>query len=232
MLSVRDIMDRIAADPTADEVGQLSNDLVHAINRTGAVDDLRPFLSAPEPALVEIGAWVASELGSGCAPLLDQLLPLFGHPIREVRFYAVNCLLASHGSATGRDLAAVLGLLDDAEAAVRAQATDFLARAPEEALQRTLAHVESAARASSDARGLRWLLNEGARDPAAVIAAIQDPDARFRKYAAAAAARMSGRDRAPLVHAATADDPDVGTFAASWLKMNAAIEDARRRRER
>ncbi|HEV2287314.1 MAG TPA: hypothetical protein VGR81_00005, partial [Candidatus Acidoferrales bacterium] len=66
-------------------------------------------------------------------------------------------------------------------------------------------------------KGLRWLLSDDALDPARIRQALESSDAIFRKFGAAAAARLHKQQKEPLVCASAVPDPDISIFASRLL---------------
>jgi hypothetical protein len=214
----QEIIDQITAG--SGDSGHLANELLREFQRGYAVEQLRPLLSSADDGVAEIAAWIASELGARAEPLLDDLVALLGHPVREVRFDAIGAVAAS---ATGPDsyrAARVLPLLDDTEPAVRWKAMRFLSHAPADQLHAALDRLRADEPSHPHVPRLQWLLSPGARDPAAAIAFLSSSDANARRYAAAAAVRLLVKDRTALEHAASSDDPEIKRFATDMLTLN------------
>jgi len=208
---------RLVAEPLSPNAGVIMNDLLSEFHRGYPLENLRPLLQSQNPDIVNIGAWIASELGEKGSPLLPYVLPLLQHPAKNVRFSIVDCILL--WATDGAQLAAVTSLLDDPESGVRWKAMDFLSRATMEQLQAALSYLEHAEPNSTYVRGLRWLLSSDASDANAVKAALQNENALLRKYAVVAASRMSKADREPLSYAASVKTPDVQNFAKSSIAL-------------
>lgn len=220
MSRASDIVAEIEGDPAYEQVGELANKLVSAISRGGDVEDLRPLLQSRNAVLSDIGVWVASELGSGVAPILDAVVPKLASAMKSTRYHAIDCVTACGDSPRAEEVVAVLERLDDGEAAVRWKATEFLARASTATLARAARYLQDTSPGSLQLAGLRWLLDDGARDGDQIISTLHSPEALLRKYGVAAAARTSPHNREPLASALSAGDPDVEQFAADWLQRS------------
>jgi hypothetical protein len=95
-------------------------------------------LRSDDDDVVRAGAWIASELGVAAAPVIDDLTPLLGHPLKSVRNLAVDAVLAAASAADGEVIARTLGLIEDAEDAVCWKVLHLLARASSEQLRAAL----------------------------------------------------------------------------------------------
>ena len=213
------LVELITRTPGSSQIDVLSNDLVKEFYRGYPLTNLRPLLRSPDPALVAAGVWIASELGEKGRPLLNDVSALLRHPEKDVRFDAINCLLVWATPSNTAELASVIKLVDDPERSVRWKAMDFLARASEEQLRAGLSDLQVNEPECTQVRGLEWILSPQALDPEAVMAALQNQDDVLRKYGAVAARRLSKDNRAPLLYAASVDDPDVKNFAAAGIKL-------------
>lgn len=220
MSRASDIVADIGGDPASEKVGELANQLVSAISRGGDVEDLRPLLQSTNAAISDIGVWVASELGSGVAPVLDAVVPKLASAMKSTRYHAIDCVTACGDLPRADELVAVLERLDDGEAAVRWKATEFLVLASTTTLARAADHLSATNPGSPQLAGLRWLLGDGAGDGDQIASTLHSPEALLRKYGIAAAARISPRNREPLENALSAGDPDVEQFAADWLRRS------------
>lgn len=65
-----------------------------------------------------------------------------------------------------------------------------------------------------------WLVrhDDEQPDPRDVVARLEGPDQVARLFAAAAAARWAEEDPNLLMHAATAEDEEIRSFAQEWLE--------------
>ncbi len=194
-----------------------ANELLTAAFRGYPVENLRRLLHSDEETAVRAGAWILSELADRAAPMMADIVALLGHPLRYVRFFALDAVLGS-ARATAEDGAAVataIGLIDDPDDAVRWKALTFLAWASVDQLAGSVAHLRPPLRELT-----QWLVRAGGgvaigRD---VLAALDDPDRRARVFAAAATVRLARLDRGPLERAAASTDPEVSAFAREQLE--------------
>ncbi|MFI6736841.1 hypothetical protein ACIBI9_28270 [Nonomuraea sp. NPDC050451] len=207
-----DLIDRIrahAAHPDDDELGVAANDLLHELFSGYPVENLARLLHAGDDTCVRTGTWLLSELGERAAPMTGELPALLAHPLRYVRFYALDVVLVNgrHGDV----LAPALKLAQDPEAAVRWKALSFLAGASQDQLAAGASRLED-----GRVRDLtEWLA--GGPAPRDVVARLGDPDLATRLFAAAAAARLAAEDTGPLEAAAGAEDREISSFASERL---------------
>lgn len=207
------------ADELADKVsrgvadGREVNELLSQFFSGYPLDKLRPLLHSQSKRTAEDATWLASELGSLGASLLDEVPRLLGHPLRGVRFDALDVVLVNATADHGALLADAVLLISDPDRAVRWQALQFLARATDEQLAASV----SCQREEGTAALTAWLL--GPPPPEEIIARLKAPGRLTRSFAAVATARTYHLDPMPLQRAAEATDREVSTFADDWLAV-------------
>lgn len=190
---------------------EATNKLLRAFFAGYPIERLRLVLRSDDDDAVRAGAWIASELGVAAAPLINDVSPLLRHPLKLVRFFAVDAVLAAASADDGEVIAQAVGLIEDAEEAVRWKVLHLLARASSDQLAAALVR---ASRADLAGR-LRWLAAEPLRLEDVVTRL--DGDRLDRMFAVAGAARLaSGRTQA-LRRATSSDDDEVRTFAREEL---------------
>ncbi|HYL99833.1 MAG TPA: hypothetical protein VEZ90_12835 [Blastocatellia bacterium] len=217
MKKVEQLVEQMLTSAENLDDGLLANSLLSEFHRGAPLAYLRPLLLSPDHRVAALGAWIASELGQKGKPLLDAVSPLLSHPNRRVRFWIIDCVLLWAGPSDGREISQAACLIDDPEKAVRWKAMIFLYRASTDQLEAALAFLESEDSRSPNAVALRWLLSVPACDTETIARELRGPDARLRKYAAVAAARLGSQNKQPLAAAALSDDPEVAEFAADRL---------------
>ena len=218
MKDIAEIIGELTNNPETADDGLLVNELLEQFQDGAPLEYLRPLLLSPDPQLASSGAWIASELGVEGKRLLDVMASLLDHPDKRVRFWSIDCILLWAGAFNGRELAATVRLIDDPEKAVRWKAMDFLSRASPQQLASALTWLLKEEPESTDAHGLRWLLNVG-NDAGAITALLVSPHPKMRKYAAAAAARVAAKNQHPLSIASASDDTEVAEFAADRTRL-------------
>lgn len=215
----QEIIDQITNNPHNANVGVLGNELLREFHRGYSIEYLRPLLLSNNDNVVEIGIWVASELGQKAKPLLDDVVTLLKHPAKAVRFFATDSVLSCATELNKSELASVIPLLDDAEAAVRWKTMSFLTQASREQLQGALDYLNIVKPESEYIYGLKWLLSEDIDNSKEVISFIKSANALLRKYGTVAAARTFQINSEPLFYAVSISDPDIKQFATDILNL-------------
>jgi hypothetical protein len=212
-----DLVERISLQPADDAVvGQAANDLLAELSAGYPVENIGRLLHSDDDVCVSTGTWLLSELGDRAGPMMGEMPALLAHPLRQVRFFAVEVVLMNADSRHGAVLAQTLELSRDPEAAVRWKVLRFLAGA-------TVAQLAAGAEqlpAGAVRELTEWLISQetGQVDPREVATRLGGHDPTTRLFAAAAAARLAGSDRALLERAAVAEDEEIRSFAAARLR--------------
>ncbi len=212
------LIEHLLSHPDSCESDGIAYELLKEYFRGSPIETLRVLLSSLDDRLVGEATWIASELPELGKPLLKDVGGLLGHRSKKVRFWAVLCILLWAGPSNDAELASAVHLVDDTEKAVRWQTMGLLSMASREQLHSTLAHIKAANADSPYLRELEWLLGIEGRNPEQVVARLQDPDPRRRRFAAAAAFRIAESDPEALRRAADADDPEIAQFAGDMLR--------------
>jgi hypothetical protein len=185
------------------------------------VERLRALLRSDSELLVEVGAWIATELGPAANAVLPEIAALLDSPRGAVRLAAVEVVQASATADDSPTIAKAIRLVDDPEPAVRLAVLTFLAKA----------NADGLVAAFPDGTGFsfltRWLARvaanvSGDHDLVERVEVVLDrlgsADPRVRRFAAAAAARLARYTWVPLERAATSTDPSVSAFAVGELR--------------
>lgn len=209
--------DRLVEHVAAGGNGPTANELLGEFFRGYPLERLRELLRSSDERVARVGAFIASELGDRFAPLLDEVPRMLEHPIRAVRFDALDAVLVNATSEHGEMIAKAILLVRDPEKGVRSQARRFLARATVEQLSASLPYFAD----TSVAALARWLLKSASSetDSREVLARLDADDGLTRMFASAAAARLAAHDIVPLEHAAASADPEVRSFAQQELEV-------------
>src|SRR5262245_45864713 len=109
-----ELIDRLCAG--ADD--SLAGDLLTEVFRGYPVENLRQLLTCDSDTAARSGAWILSELGDRAAPLLDDSVRLLAHPLRYVRFFALDAVLVNATAGHGPVVAAAIALIVDPDDAV------------------------------------------------------------------------------------------------------------------
>jgi hypothetical protein len=217
MKKIEKLIEQLTTNPEVANDGVLGNHLLDWFFRGASLDYLRPLLLNPDERVASLGAWIASEIAEQGRPLLSVVGGLLGHPSKEVRFSLIDCILLWASPSEPQEIVKAVRLIDDPERAVRWKAMNFLYRASKHQLESALAYLETREPGQPHTLRLSWLLGAAGHDGDAIGAELQSPDARSRKYAVVAAARMILENQDPLYIAGSSDDPEVATFAKDML---------------
>lgn len=214
---VAELVDRVTSGSA--DTGRLANDVLADFQRGLPVDELLVLIRHPDLDVAELGAWIAAELGTAAAPLVDEMAARLESPSRVVRYYAVDVVLSGAVGPRSGLAAQVLPLLDEADDAVRWKATGFLVRASIGQLKSALDVLTCTAPNDPHVPLLQWLVSDEARNPGIVRQRLAAEDPLTRRYAVAAAARLRDVTDEPLRAASAAADDDLRRFASDWLDM-------------
>jgi hypothetical protein len=220
MNRTNDRVESILSTSSVTDCDEKKIELLEEFQRGRPLPELLPLLVSDNGNAVEVGIWIASELGASGKPLLENIVPLLRHPRRTVRFFALDCVLQWASGVDGAAIASAIPLTEDEDAAVRWKALRFLSAASPEQLLAAQSQMASTGIQLRHASALAWILSEEARTPAKVVAQLRNPDALLRKYGAVAAARMLRINRNPLADAAGSSDPEVKQFALDMLSLS------------
>lgn len=201
---------------TEEETGEAVNELLSKFHAGYPVRSLARLIHSGDEETVKIGAWLASELGIRAEPILDEVDFLLSLPLRNARYYGIESVLVAAPAARGELIAKAARLIDDPDEAVRRMAVRLLARATPEQLTGALPHLPD-----PFARLTAWLLSDGSDSAQSqqILSRLRDPDREVRIFAAAAAARVAGRDQQALEQAAGSADGDIRVFAERELSL-------------
>jgi HEAT repeat protein len=185
------------------------------------VERLRMLLRCDIELPVEVGTWIAAELGPAANAVLPEIAALLDSPSGVMRLYAVEAVEASATANDGPAVAKAIRLVDDPDSAVRSAVLGFLAKGSPDvlvaafpdgtslgSLTRWLARFAAAASGDHD-------VLERVED---VLNRLASVDPRIRRFAAAAAVRLATYTWVPLERAATSTDPSVSAFAGGELR--------------
>lgn len=202
--------------------GVLANDLLREFHRGYPVERLRPLLNSPNERVVKAAAFIASELGSKAAPLLDSLVGLLHYADGRVRSDAIISLITCTTGKHQKEIADVISMLDDPDWRIRHEVMEFMSRVSLEQLQAALRHFQNTEVNSAHVPTLNWVLSESGREPSQITAWLGNDSALARKYGVVAATRIASMNEGPLRVAAASEDDDVRRFADSMLQMRLA----------
>lgn len=190
-----------------------ANELLSAFFAGYPVERLRVLLRSDNEEAVRAGAWIASELSESAAPLMDDLSRLLDHPAKYVRFFVIDAVLGSASCEHGATVARAVMRIRDGDQAVRWMTLHLLSKASKDQLVASLPFLGE----QGLAEHVQWLLAAG-ENIDEVCARLSVGDEVAQMFAAAAAARLSGKDQAGLQHAAASSHPEVRSFAREELE--------------
>ncbi len=213
------LTERLISDPRSRIADASASELLAEFHRGYPLENLRPLLQNDNTEIVKHGAWIASELGEMGMLLLRDVSPLLHHPESKVRFSVIDCILLWADPTKAPELVSVVNLIEDPTSRVRWKVMDFLSRASTEQLAAALRYLEATNPRSKNIQGLRLLLGSGVDNSNEATVALRGQDALMRKYGVVLARRVAEIDRAPLLYAASIDDPDVKDFADTSISL-------------
>lgn len=189
--------------------------LLNAFFEGYPVERLRELLNCKVDKVAKAGAWIASELGSGAAPLLENFELLLDHPSRYVRFFILDPVLVCAGPNDGHLLGHAVRLLRDEDEAVRWKVWVFLTKASPIQLEIASSNVED----EHIAKLVHWLakLKPDAGDE--VCERAGSADELERMISAVGAARLFEDVPKLLEDASRSLDVQVASFAVEQLKV-------------
>lgn len=198
--------------------GTAANELLSEFFGGYPLHKLRLLLRSRNASAVKTGAFIASELGVQFAPLLDEVQRLLDHAIPDVRFDAVDVVLANEATVQSEVIANVSLFVQDSDKGVRWKALRFLTRVQSRRLEEAVSYIRDASVASM----VQWLVESetGGVDARDFSARLSSPDPLIRAFAGIAAARVGTTGNLALLReVADSDDPEVGSFAKDELRL-------------
>lgn len=150
------------------------------------VDTLTSLLSKSSPVIRCSAIWIASELGVRATALLPYAVNLLSDENKATRYYAMDVVVTCATDERVLAFPALLRMLRDDDKDVRIRAMRLLANASNQQLEAALAfHRRREGDASTDVRGISWLLGQQAVPPITTLS-----DAVELRYAAIQGARQ------------------------------------------
>ena len=198
----RRIIDR-TGDASSD-----ANELLKCFARGYSLENLRELLRSDDAEVAKSGVWIASELGAGAKPLLEDIAPILQSSISYARFFAIDAILTCAGPEDGPTIARAIDLVADPDAGVRWKAVQFVSRATVEQLAAAADFVDAEIKP-----GVVALAHHGETES---LLASASPS--LRKLGLAAAIREMQTNRAPIDAAVTSADEEISTWASEALE--------------
>lgn len=215
-----DLLQQILRQAERSQREEAAYELLTAFHRGFSIENLRQVLTSPQSEVVEIGAWLASELGAKIRPLMSDVVPLLSREERGARFWAMDCVVVCPDTVCAEELLVAVRLVEDSDKAVRWKAsTMLLVQMPRRLLQEAL----SVARNESEQgliAGLDLLCNDS-KPMKDIMEALRSESATLRRFALAAALRRGDPvERAELLSAASHSvDPELADWASEAARL-------------
>jgi hypothetical protein len=215
-----------------DTGGEISNDLIGEFYRHNyPVEKLIPLLCSENNETVRTGAFLVEELGAKAAPLLPQLVHLLDHADVWVKSGVLSALLVAATDKDGEIMGRAVALIADNRRPIRRSAFELMARVGAMSLAAGVQYVNDLEIAAM----LKWVLDVESEscDDDEIASWLQESDRLRQMFGVVAAARIYGRNPHYLQLAASMNEGDAQSFAASELAWLAKLdEQAQRRQER
>lgn len=215
---------------SGDEWGSgVANDLLNEFFRGYPIEKLTTLLQSDNEQALQSGAWIASELAQEARPVLGDMVTLFGSPNVRVKYYAIETVLTAATELDGEVVARTASLVGDPEAPVRRASFQLLARADTTVLAASLPYVVD----QQIAAPLEWVLDveSESRDSDEIASRLREPGDLGQLFAVVAAARVFRRNPHYLQLAASLDESDAQSLAASELEWLSKLQEQSRRRQ-
>lgn len=216
--SLVDLIEQVSTDP-ANEL--LVKQLLDRFYDGADPTNLLPLIHSEEPAVIEVGMWIASELAADAAPILNEVVNLFSKRIRGVSFEALNCLTCCATPNEPELLFEGLRQLDSDDDVIVWKAQMFLCSLSDEAIVAVNHYASQIANQENHLRGLSMLQSPSVSS-AQVVTMLDSASRLLRAYAAVASVKLSKIDSAPMAKALNASDAIVSEFAKSAIKLGVA----------
>jgi hypothetical protein len=187
------------------------------------VDLLETLLQSDQRDVLDIGTWIASELGVLAVPLVSRLVQAFDENDRSISFNVLDSITSCSEHIDIRFILAGLDQIASPDHSIAWKAQMLLASLPSAILKAMGPFSSFENNRSIVSEGIAIVL--GAMDncePTEVIEAVANRDALIRRYGVVAAVKMAKRDDAPLLIALASDDPVVREFANTSLHLGLA----------
>lgn len=205
-----------------------AHELIDHFRRGYPLEQLRELFRSESPQAVASAAYIASELGSGATPLVEEFPRALRHVESWGRSAAIDCVFNCASIENGELVAMALRLLDDPSVYPRGVALFRLRFADSNLIRAALPFLKT----EPLGEFLDWLVSNESAIHASIVEKLGSSNALERRVALASAARptgstLSGNVRAPkaLVLAASSQDAEVAEFARSTLQAISEIKE-------
>jgi hypothetical protein len=223
---------RILSAPSAPGVGEDANALLSCFIHGYPLTQLGILLQSQDVSVVEVGAFIASELGSRSRPFLPQIDCLLDTDSETVR---ASCVLAVATSAVHPSdayaIAHALRFLTDTSAIVRRCVVKMLCTLTDGQVAAVRSYLFQAGKEPAHIRGMELLANERDLDDADLGKLYAASDVVVQEYLIAIAAK---RESISVLSAFISGptDPKTRDIVNSWIDYLREKENRRHERER
>jgi hypothetical protein len=212
------LVSKVINDPLNDKTVKKLLDLFH---EGASPVNLLPLIHSSDVHVVEVGTWIASEMGNEATPILSEIVRLLSKGIRGISFDALDCLTSCVTSSDPELILEGLRQLCSTDSAIVWKAQMFLCSLSDESIAAVVKHAIQLGNEEIQLRGLS-LLTQTHTSPTQVLESLESSDQLLRAYAAVAALKMSKTDSIPMTKALNASDEIVSEFAKSAVKLGLA----------
>ena len=179
------------------------------------IDSLRGFLQSDDLYMQSIGAFIATEMGSRAASLLDDLIPLLQTEDLGTRYDILESVaVCSDGQDAVSFRFVVEAMVEDHAIEIRNRAMELVSMARRSQWEGALDNLDrrNTEHYTDHQKGLSRLL-KGVDSPGEIIGMLNSESSIIRKYGAIMA--KTHADRFPLLKAEVfgSNDPDIRNFA-------------------
>lgn len=174
------------------------------------VEDLRALLRNVDPQVQRAAIWLASELGSQAAGVLEEAVALTQSSDLYIAYHALETVGVCAEQSSADASVYVLQSMAHQESAIRRLAMRLLGNFDISFLENLASKSLPLENAEDHARGLGALVQE---EPRFIAPLLESESALLRKYGGILARRVFEVDPTPIMEAMEHDDSDVRSFA-------------------
>ena len=203
-----------------------AHELIRHFQKGYPLERLRELFRSELPHAVASAAYIASELGSGATPLIDDFPIALQHAESWGRSAGVDCVFNCASERDGEVVAMAVSLLSDPSIYTRGVALFRLRYADLRLIRAALPFLK----AEPLGPLLAWFASDGSHSHTVIVKRLRSLDPLERRVALASAARPTGaavsgnvRDLQALVLAASSEDAEIAEHAKSILQTIAEI---------
>jgi hypothetical protein len=207
-----ELIQGLLLDPAEFERNGRAYELLQTYFQGATLETLRPLLRSDRPLVAQAAIYIASELGSQAASLLDDVVPILRYEDPWLRHFALECVAVCATAGRAGLYANVLLALEDPDERIREDAMFLMSNADGRKLEQVLAVLSTEdERLRRHRHWLQVVLSPGVGMDA-VLSLIHSPEALARRYGAIAAARLYERFPGLVAEAVAERDSDIKSF--------------------